>query len=1090
MTQDDETPAEDRPARRRRRRGLGLAPAVAALLLTALVALAGLSVSGRAVSLPDWVVSRIEAHVSKALPLGPVSLERAEFLISPEGQPQVRFRDVRISDAGGSGVAQVNAATVEVSARDLVAGRVAFRRFGVSGAQVTIRRDAQGVFTLSFGGAPGTFEGSIAGVLEGVGRTFSQGPLSGLSRIEAGDVTITLEDARSGRIWQATGGALALTNAEDGIGLSVTAEVFNGTEDLARVQLNFRSTRDGRGASLGVSFENAASRDLALQSPALSFLSLIDAPISGAMRAGIAETGAIEELAATLEIGAGTLVPGDAAPVPFDGARTYLAFQPQTGRVEFTELSVRSSLVSASTEGYAYLDTGDDAWPERLIGQFRLNAVEVADAGVFEGPVLVEDGRADFRLTLDPLEVEIGQVVVDDGAGEIRLAGHVAAGSGGWTAALDLSSDSLSTAQVLRYWPLGAAPGTRKWVAGNVLAGTIEDLSAHLRIAPGRRPVVGMTFGFEGADAGVLRDFPPITGGAGRATLIQDRFALAMTSGTLALPGRQPVDLAGSTFRVGDITRKPGIADVALRGEGDLGTVLRLVDRRPFRFMTRSGQSPDLARAGAAFTARLEFPLKPRIVPTDVNFTVDGVLTDVASETLMGGRSLAAETLDVAVGPGGLQVSGEARIDGLAVDAVWANPFGEPGSTATADVVLDADALDALGVALPPGAVTGAAPARIELTLRPDEPMDFTLTSDLVGAALAIPALGWRKAAATPGQLSVSGTAGERLTVEALELDAPGLDVMGRILPGDGPGRQVVDLSRVRAGTWFDAPVRITGRGTGRAPDVRVTGGTIDLRGRPDVSAGAGGGPPLRLSLDRLRVADALALAPFSAEITTGGGLSGRFEGRVNGAAPVSGTVAPARNGTAVRVLSDDAGRALSALGLGGDARGGSLELTLIPDGRPGSYDGTLAARSVRITDAPLIASLLDAVSIVGLLDELGGSGIHFENLDARFDLSPDRIVVREGSAVGASLGISLDGIYRFADKRMDFQGVVSPIYLINAVGQVFTRRGEGLFGFNFRVTGAQGNASVQVNPLSILTPGMFREIFRRPLPQRLDEGP
>jgi hypothetical protein len=47
----------------------------------------------------------------------------------------------------------------------------------------------------------------------------------------------------------------------------------------------------------------------------------------------------------------------------------------------------------------------------------------------------------------------------------------------------------------------------------------------------------------------------------------------------------------------------------------------------------------------------------------------------------------------------------------------------------------------------------------------------------------------------------------------------------------------------------------------------------------------------------------------------------------------------------------------------------------------------------------------------------------------------------------------------------------------------VLTRRGEGLFGFNYRLRGTADDPQVSVNPLSILTPGMFRDIFRRPPP-------
>ena len=58
-------------------------------------------------------------------------------------------------------------------------------------------------------------------------------------------------------------------------------------------------------------------------------------------------------------------------------------------------------------------------------------------------------------------------------------------------------------------------------------------------------------------------------------------------------------------------------------------------------------------------------------------------------------------------------------------------------------------------------------------------------------------------------------------------------------------------------------------------------------------------------------------------------------------------------------------------------------------------------------------------------------------------------------------------------------QGVISPVYLLNGVGAIFTKRGEGVFGFNYTLSGTADAPEVGVNPLSILTPGMLRGIFR-----------
>jgi len=136
-----------------------------------------------------------------------------------------------------------------------------------------------------------------------------------------------------------------------------------------------------------------------------------------------------------------------------------------------------------------------------------------------------------------------------------------------------------------------------------------------------------------------------------------------------------------------------------------------------------------------------------------------------------------------------------------------------------------------------------------------------------------------------------------------------------------------------------------------------------------------------------------------------------------------------------------------------------------------------------------VLAELLNAISVVGILEQLNDSGIVFATADADFVLTPDAVQVTEAAAIGASLGVSMAGVYRTADKALLLQGVISPIFLVNGVGALVSRRGEGLFGFNYALTGTADAPQISVNPLSILTPGMFREIFRRPAPVLSSSG-
>jgi hypothetical protein len=265
-----------------------------------------------------------------------------------------------------------------------------------------------------------------------------------------------------------------------------------------------------------------------------------------------------------------------------------------------------------------------------------------------------------------------------------------------------------------------------------------------------------------------------------------------------------------------------------------------------------------------------------------------------------------------------------------------------------------------------------------------------------------------------------------------------------------------------------------------------VNGGTIDLR-RMRLGEGATGGEGstgLELRLDTLRITDGVSLTGFRGTFGTKGGFNGRFGARMNGVAEVEGTVVPARGGSAVRLTSADAGRVLASAGIFDNARGGAMEVNLIPAGPRGYYSGTAKASNFRVRNAPVLAELLSAISVVGILEQMNGTGLLFNEADAEFRLTPEAIEITRGAAVGASLGVSMAGVYRIDTKRIDMQGVISPIYLVNGIGAILSRRGEGLFGFNYRLSGRSDAPSVSVNPLSILTPGLFREIFRRPPPQ------
>ena len=243
---------------------------------------------------------------------------------------------------------------------------------------------------------------------------------------------------------------------------------------------------------------------------------------------------------------------------------------------------------------------------------------------------------------------------------------------------------------------------------------------------------------------------------------------------------------------------------------------------------------------------------------------------------------------------------------------------------------------------------------------------------------------------------------------------------------------------------------------------------------------------PMQLAFDAVEIWGGMMITSVRGNFSGTGGLTGRFTGKLNGGTPLQGTVVSQDGRPGVRLMATDAGGLLQSAGIFASAVGGDVDVILLPDG-PRGYSGQLSAQNIQIHDAPALLQLVDAASGFGLLQQAAGQGVKFDRIDADFRIDPGKITLMRGSAAGAGLGISLDGAYTTADQRLDFQGVLSPVYFLNSMGAPMTRAGEGVFGMTFTIGGTKDRIAVGVNPLSLLAPGFLREMFRRPAPQVLE---
>ncbi len=1050
---------------------------------------AAIMIIDRDITAPSWVVSRIEERAQTVLNGGRLQFGEIFIRIGSDLHPRIRLVDTQLYDESGLTIARIPSVDGLVSPRGIIFKReMLFQEVALSGAQINLRRAGDGSVSLAFGSGAGEVgqAGSLPELLDQADQVFERPALEALETIHADGLIVNFDDARAGRSWIVDGGVLDLDLRENQTVLQGDFSLLSGRAGVTTVGLFYASPRGSRASTINVNLNDAIASDVASQSPALSWLAEVDAPVSIALRTELDEAGALGPLDASLDIGAGALQPNPATrPVSFDGVKALLTYQPARHRIAFTNVEVDGEWGHVEAAGEAYLRQFANGLPQSMLGQLRFSNVSLNPAELYPAPLSIPQAAVDLRLRLDPFAIDIGQVVMTDGATQLSASGDVQATPEGWRVAIDASADEISPAKVLGFWPPSFKPGSRRWVENNITAGRLFDITAGLRIAHDTPRKVAVGFEFENAGVRFMRRMPPISGGRGIFSLIDNEMVISADGGVVSAAQGGQLDIGGSVFSIPDIRVRDAPAELDLAADGTVTAVLSMLNQPPFEFLDKAGRPVTLADGRAAVSGELRFPLKGGMTPDELFFDVGADVRSVRSETLISGRTIAASRMSVRADRAGLTIAGPVRVGAVPMDAIWEKKFGAEfagSSELRADVRLSQDFLDEFGIALPSGTVAGETVGQLQMALVQDRAPTFRLTSDLRGARLVLPAVGWSKAARTQGELRVVGRLGAAPEISELSISGGGLSAQGRIT-FDGGRLDAAQFSRVRLGNWLDAPITLRGRGSGQTVGVEIDGGKIDLR-QASFGASDGEGGPVTIALDRLQVTEGISLTGFRGDFNGAGGFSGQFQAQVNGETAVRGTVAPRNGRSAVRIVSDDAGGVMRAAGFLRNAFGGSFDLTLLPAGGEGTFDGILAMRSLRVRDAPAIASLLDAISVVGLLQQLDGQGLSFDGVDARFRLDPTQVTVTEASAVGPGLGISLDGIYTLASKQMDFQGVVSPFYLVNSIGSVLTRRGEGLIGFNFTLVGPVNNPRVGVNPLSVFTPGMFRDIFRRPAPE------
>lgn len=514
-----------------------------------------------------------------------------------------------------------------------------------------------------------------------------------------------------------------------------------------------------------------------------------------------------------------------------------------------------------------------------------------------------------------------------------------------------------------------------------------------------------------------------------------------------------------------------------------------------------SEENLPLAAAEVQGSAEMRFDLDApaagggAIEVRSVTGTFDGVrLAPGALAGALGGFGIEGVGGSLDFRPGWLTVEGAGAFAGSGFEFSWRNRSGaEEGGggfrhALTVQGVFDDAAREAAGFPVP--GVEGPVEIRATLVHPWGNGWRIGVDADLGRSRLEVAPLGWRKAVGSPFAVRLSGELGNGPADLALLAEGERAHVRGTLqVDGDARFRGAA-FERLEFGeTRLAGGVEILPDGTA---EMRFAGDRIDLR---EALGSNSPGPawPIRLELaaDEVLVRGPDPVGPLSLDLAADRAgvremraLLGLPERQVT-------TLDARREGSALVLAAEgsDAGVAARAFGLTESLREGEFRVDAVRDDndpeRP--LEGRVRVETFRVVDAPVLARLLQVATFTGLFESLvTGGGIRFFDFEGDFGIRGRELTVRGGLARGFSLGLQFDAEVDTAARTVDAEGLVIPAY---AIGELFTSipilgrlfgglDGEGVLAAEFRIQGPVDDPDVGAAPLTLLLPGVLRDVF------------
>lgn len=749
----------------------------------------------------------------------------------------------------------------------------------------------------------------------------------------------------------------------------------------------------------------------------------------------------------------------------------------------------------------------------------RLDTANWMADGVLSQPLKVKQGQLSGRynqstsaVSLSNIYLPIDQYIVKAQGDWVNILGANEAGQ----RSLKLKGEfdgTLSEHDLLALWPENFILGGRNWVKSSIVAASLSEMNFDIDISDfskleGGLPDDAVRLDFRVSDGLVqyIRTMTPLDNANGFGQLRANSIDLTLNSGNV---GRMTIDKGRvdipQFFPFGnDFT-------IEFEGRGPADYMVELIDQKPFEYASLYNLKPQDFSGQAYAKMKITRPLREFFDQKLIRYDVEVRGEEVSAPFGFGDYKLTNGGLFLTADKTGMTIKGAAQIGPLPVDINWRETF-DFGATPTQLTLIsriDSAALDKFGVSLReyfggdiPFTLTAQGQGIAFDTAR--------ITADLYNSEWVLADL-WSKSKGQAGtiDLSITRQTDGQIVVDDFQASAPGLIANGALRLAPNMRLLEASLGRVFIDDFIDARVTLA-RERAEAPlQATLSGDYLNLEGfiGPTIwQSGSGVSLPLTLSanLNVLRLAPGYEISKANLVYNHSGAVIDQF--RFSGGSkdgPVSLDLRRLEDGPFSSQLTFDLANAsdiVSAFFNLDNIRGGRLYGEAI---RPRNGDDLLWSGTVNVDDftlinAPFLAQILSLASLNGLGDVLSGDGLNFETVEVPFTWGNGVLGLESARAAGPALGLTGDGQINVADKIIDVDGTLILAYAANSIlgsipilGDILGGNSDNAtLGLTYRVNGSFEQAQVGVNPLSALTPGVLRQIFKPEREKRRVEIP